>query len=288
MLIDWFTVGAQVVNFIILLVLLRVFLYRPVMDAMDRREERITSRIEEARRKEEEAESERRAFEEKREGIEQEKDEILNNARKEAEERRETLVREAREEADALAEKWKEGLRRERDALVAELRRKTGEQVCAVARRALSVLADAELQERMFAVFQKRLQADGALDELFEEDGGRPLEVYSSFELNGEARNRVKDAVLAAADGEPDLSFKTDRTLICGLELRAGGRSIGWSVSEYLDDLERQFLDVLAEVERREEEQPESGDETDGADGQEQGQASENAREQGESEGDAS
>ena len=41
MLIDWFTVVAQVVNFLILVWLLKRFLYKPILDAIDAREKRI-------------------------------------------------------------------------------------------------------------------------------------------------------------------------------------------------------------------------------------------------------
>ena len=37
MLIDWFTVGAQALNFIILVWLLKRFLYKPILDAIDAR-----------------------------------------------------------------------------------------------------------------------------------------------------------------------------------------------------------------------------------------------------------
>jgi F-type H+-transporting ATPase subunit b len=37
MLIDWFTVGAQVLNFLILVWLLKRFLYGPILDAIDAR-----------------------------------------------------------------------------------------------------------------------------------------------------------------------------------------------------------------------------------------------------------
>ena len=39
MLIDWFTVGAQTLNFLILVWLMKRFLYKPVLDAIDAREE---------------------------------------------------------------------------------------------------------------------------------------------------------------------------------------------------------------------------------------------------------
>ena len=41
MLIDWFTVGAQALNFLILVWLLKRFLYKPILDAIDAREKRI-------------------------------------------------------------------------------------------------------------------------------------------------------------------------------------------------------------------------------------------------------
>ena len=45
MQIDWLTVSAQLINFLVLVWLLKRFLYRPVMDAMQRREQHIAARI---------------------------------------------------------------------------------------------------------------------------------------------------------------------------------------------------------------------------------------------------
>jgi len=48
MLIDWFTVVAQVVNFLILVWLLKRFLYRPILNAIDAREKRIATKLADA------------------------------------------------------------------------------------------------------------------------------------------------------------------------------------------------------------------------------------------------
>ena len=48
MLIDWFTFIAQVVNFLILMLLLKRFLYRPILSAIDAREQRIVAQIADA------------------------------------------------------------------------------------------------------------------------------------------------------------------------------------------------------------------------------------------------
>ncbi|MCF8123589.1 MAG: hypothetical protein K9K34_14360, partial [Desulfarculaceae bacterium] len=55
MLIDWFTVAAQVVNFLILVWLLKHFLYDRIIKAIDQREADIAARSEEAEAKQDAA-----------------------------------------------------------------------------------------------------------------------------------------------------------------------------------------------------------------------------------------
>jgi F-type H+-transporting ATPase subunit b len=62
MLIDWFTVGAQALNFLILMWLLKRFLYHPILAAIDAREQRIAAQLADAEAKEAEANKERDEF----------------------------------------------------------------------------------------------------------------------------------------------------------------------------------------------------------------------------------
>ncbi len=48
MLINWFTVLAQIVNFLILVYLLKRFLYGPIIRAMQEREKKIARRLQDA------------------------------------------------------------------------------------------------------------------------------------------------------------------------------------------------------------------------------------------------
>ena len=59
MLIDWFTVSAQAVNFLILIWLLKRFLYKPILGAMDAREKNIAAQLRDAATQKIEAETER-------------------------------------------------------------------------------------------------------------------------------------------------------------------------------------------------------------------------------------
>ena len=69
MLIDWFTVGAQVLNFLILVWLLKHFLYKPILNAIDAREKRIASELADADAKKTEAQKERDDFRKQEQSI---------------------------------------------------------------------------------------------------------------------------------------------------------------------------------------------------------------------------
>ncbi len=62
MLIDWFTVGAQALNFVVLVWLLKRFLYQPVLDAIDAREARIAKQIGDAQAVQHDAQVQRDAL----------------------------------------------------------------------------------------------------------------------------------------------------------------------------------------------------------------------------------
>ena len=79
MLIDWFTVIAQIVNFLILVWLLQRFLYRPILDAIDAREKRIAAALTEAEANKEEAQKERDAFQHQNEEFSRQRASLLRD-----------------------------------------------------------------------------------------------------------------------------------------------------------------------------------------------------------------
>ena len=84
MLIDWFTVGAQALNFLILVWLLRRFLYKPILHAIDAREKRIATELADADAKKAEAQRERDEFQHKNEEFDQQRAALLRQATDEA------------------------------------------------------------------------------------------------------------------------------------------------------------------------------------------------------------
>jgi F-type H+-transporting ATPase subunit b len=147
MLIDWFTVGAQVINFLILVWLMKRFLYRPssrhrCAGAANRRGTRGR------RREKAEAKKERDEFQHKNEEFDQQRAALLSKATDEANTERQRLLDEARQAADALSAKRQEALKNDADNLNQAIRRRTQQEVFAIARKALTDLATTSLEER--------------------------------------------------------------------------------------------------------------------------------------------
>lgn len=242
MLIDWFTVGAQVMNFLILVWLMKRFLYQPVLDAIDARERRIAAELADADAKRAEAGKERDEFRRKNETFDEERAEMIGRAADEARAERERLLEEARGTADTLAATRREGLRREEQQLRQEVVRRTQEEVFAIARKALTDLAGTSLEERMTEVFTHRLRAlEGEAKETFASairSSSVPILVRSAFELAGEQRDTVQHALNEAFSADVSLRFEVAPDLVSGIEVSANGQKLGWSVAEYLASLE--------------------------------------------------
>src|SRR5690554_682746 len=136
--IDWFTVIAQLVNFLILVWLLQRFLYKPVLNAIDEREKKIASQLEDAAVKKAEARKEKELFIKKNEAFDSEHTAKLEEAHKRVKSEKVRLYEEARNESTALRLKLEESLKQRRQELKETLKRRTKEEVFAIASKALS------------------------------------------------------------------------------------------------------------------------------------------------------
>jgi len=81
MLIDWFTVGAQALNFLILVWLMKRFLYKPILHAIDEREKRIATELANADKKKAEAQKESDEFKQKNEEFDRQRAALLKKRR---------------------------------------------------------------------------------------------------------------------------------------------------------------------------------------------------------------
>ena len=254
MLIDWFTVGAQALNFLILVWLMKRFLYKPILHAINEREKRIATELENADKKKAEALKESDEFKHKNEEFDTQRDALLKKAADEANVERQRLLDEARNAADALRSKRQEALRNEEHTIHQEIGRRTEQEVFAIARKALSDLATVSLEERLGEVFTRRLrelddQAKASLGDALKKSS-EPALVRSAFELPVQQRAAIQNALNETFSAEVKIRFETAPALISGIELTANGQKVAWSIGDYLVSLQKGVEELLKEKDK--------------------------------------
>ena len=242
MLIDWFTVGAQALNFIILVWLMRRYLYKPVIQTIDAREKRIASELADADARRAAATKERGELQQKNEAFDMQRATLMSKAAADAKAERQRLLDEARQAAVALSSKQQEAFKDEEHNLHQAIIRRTQQEVFAIARKTLTDLASTSLEERLGEVFNRRLREMNG-------DGKKglaaalktapdPAIVRSAFDLPAEQRAAIQNALNETFSAEIRIRFETAPDLVSGIELTTNGQKVGWNIADYLSSME--------------------------------------------------
>jgi len=256
MLIDWFTVAAQALNFLILVWLMKRFLYKPILNAIDAREKLIAKELADADAKKAEAQKEHEEFQKKNEEFDQQRAALLTKATDEAKTERERLLDDARKAADALSAKRQESLSHDAQNLNQAISRLTQKEVFAITRKALTDLATTSLEERMGEVFDRRLrELDGKSKSVLGDalrKNSEPALIRSTFDLPAAQRAAIQNALNETFSAEIHVRFETAPDLVSGIELITNGQKVGWSIADYLGSLEKGVGELLKEKDKPE------------------------------------
>jgi F-type H+-transporting ATPase subunit b len=249
MLIDWFTVLAQALNFLILVWLMKRYLYKPVLDAIDAREKLVAAELAEAAAKKAEAQKDRDDFRHKNQEFDQQRTALLTKATDEAKAERQRLLDEARKAADALSATRQEALTAEFQSLNQAISRRTRDEVFAITRKTLTDLATVSLEERIGEVFTRRLHAlSGKEKECVAEalnTSSDPALVRSAFDIPAEQRAAIQNALNETFSANVRVRFATAPDLVAGIELTVNGQKVAWSISDYLASMEKGVGELL-------------------------------------------
>lgn len=243
MLIDWFTVGAQALNFLILMGLLKHFLYKPVLDAIDTREKRIAGQLADAKQQKIEAHREKDLFGQKNDAFDADRADLLKKATAAADAEGKKLVEAGRATADAAAEKRRDGLKAEDLELAASVRRRTSEEVFTVTRKVMADLADVSLEASIGKLFLCRLKSMDTVavaqmkTALASSHPAKAL-IRSAFGIPTRQRTAIKTAVEHVLDSKLVIDFETAPALLGGVELIVSGQKLGWSIADYLQAMQ--------------------------------------------------
>ncbi|HMB15057.1 MAG TPA: hypothetical protein VKN62_01980 [Pelovirga sp.] len=249
MLIDWFTVTAQIVNFVILVFLLHRFLYRPIVRHMTEREEKIKQRLEEASDKKNQAQELIEEYQRKIDDLEKEAGKKIEQAQTQAEERKKELLGEAKNYVDDQREKWLRALDKEKEAFAREFKKRGSREILNYVRRIMNDLADEPLNNRLARVLAEKI------DQLNQQDRKKlqrtardeKVVVRSTFELDSPEKRKLTTILHEICGKDADVTYQADAEYPLGIEARSGNIRLSWGIESYLDQLQSQVLSLVEE-----------------------------------------
>jgi F-type H+-transporting ATPase subunit b len=249
MAIDWFTFVAQLMNFIILVWLLKRFLYQPILAAVDAREKKIATELLNANEKKLEAEQQFDLYQTKKENIEQQSAALLKRAVSEANLERERLLGEGRKEAEVQGLKQMDNLRKGIEQLNQNIQQQTQQQVFSITRKILIDLASVGLEQTLIEKLIEKLresdneEKDNLLAAL--KTTSHPALLRSAFRLTPEQCDFIQNELNDIFKIKIALQFETESNLVAGLELVSNGQKLAWSISNCLASLEKSMAEIL-------------------------------------------
>ena len=247
--IDWFVFLAQIFNFLLLMYLLKRFLYGRIIKAMDDREAKIAARFAEAEDLKTKASEEAELYEKCNRMLHEKKEIMLNEATMAADAKRKELMDQVRRDVDAVKARWQDMLVREQDAFFCDLRQRAAKQLYATARKALADLADVELEERIVDEFIRRVKT---LDEEKSvqirkaiSGGNNKVVIQSAFGIDEPKQAQIEEALKKQITNGFTIRYLREPDIVSGIELRVNGNKIAWSLNEYLETLVESLTETL-------------------------------------------
>jgi len=229
----------QIINFAILLVVLRAWVYKPLMGMMQKRHEAIEKGLEDAR-----------VAAEARENAEKDAAAIITEAQsktaqmiREATEKAESANREIKASSEAELAKARESalaeIAIERDRLLSDLRGQVTTLAIAAAQKLIGEALDEKRQHALVDEFFSGVK-NGKVVVLDNADvKGANAEVTSALPLSDAEQASIKKDLLAKLGSDADVTFKVNPGILGGLIIRVGDRMVDGSVSGQLQALQQ-------------------------------------------------
>lgn len=244
MSIDWITVFAQVANFLLLVWLLKRFLYRPILDGIDAREAEISRRMSEAGEAQEKANSAEAQYTNQQLQLLSEQETMVDQALKASQSQRDTLLADARAKMEQEHKDWRKHLEQERQKFTTALERAAAETLLELTRKVLRDLADETLEDAIVRHVGARLRP--IAEKLNRAAGGSTeVEAITHAELPVATRNQLQAELDQLLPGTSVL-FTTDPQQAPGVILRVGGAQVAWTIDSYTNEFDAILRERMA------------------------------------------
>ncbi|MBR6356244.1 MAG: F0F1 ATP synthase subunit delta [Alphaproteobacteria bacterium] len=253
MQIDLFTLVAQILNLLILLFLLRKFLYLPVLKAVSARQKLIADEVENAEnaRKKAEAAEKKSLAEAKK--LEAEKQSILEKAHDEAAVLAAHLKAQTEEEYRQKRQQFSERIIAEEESFDLAIKKAAAEYWTQFAHKALAQIADADLNAAAVTQLMRRIKelpADEQATYAAAFQAKQQIEIRTAFPLDDKLKAQLEEFLRKTWNLPKNIGFAYDvkPDLICGAQIAAAEQLVAWNFEEYMQEFRQNMHKSVAQL----------------------------------------
>ncbi|RKZ67402.1 MAG: ATPase [Gammaproteobacteria bacterium] len=236
--LNWSTFALEIFNFLVLVWILKRFLYKPVLNVITRRRETIENQLAEARQLHTDADALKERYEHRLSDWEQERLKALDKLRLELEENRLRQLENLKAELAREAEKNQVARSRQDKQLIGEIEQRALQQGAEFASRLLSEAAGPELENRLFDLLLDGLSLMPAdqISDLSNKWGESPerILVTSVYPLTDEKQHQLEETLCKATDLSAPVLYEQDAKLLAGLNITIGAWVLQLNVRDEL------------------------------------------------------
>lgn len=232
MLINWYVVISQIVNFIIVIAVLRFFLYRPILEKINNRQKKIDDQLQDAASKQKQARELLAEMEKQKKEFELLGEEKKKALREEIDQMRAQLMRQTKEDVASQKTKWIEDFERDQQEAYQEYKKRMVAELFSVLRKSVQSLSNKQLEEAIIDSFIAQIKTE---KEKFLPMPSH-LQLKTALEISNEMRQKIQSAFQQEFGKEISFEFATEPSLIAGMALYIDGKKLSWNFEDYFYD----------------------------------------------------
>ncbi len=243
-------------NFLLLVGLLYKFLHKPLLAVLEKRRKSIADAHKKARDEADKAQEAWKEYQAKLSAIQEERDRLLSETRRDAEEAGKRMIASAREEAGREVANLKRAYERERHDALKGLEEDIAGVSLDLARGVLEKIVDTAADATLHAHLLEELDglASGGNERAGHDlaHGETAVRVLSARQLGEPERAEIAKRVEALTDDDVRVEFDTDENLIAGTRVEFSAMAVDATLSEVLDTVRERLAELVAETDDEE------------------------------------
>jgi F-type H+-transporting ATPase subunit b len=235
---DIWTFLFQIINFVVLLFILKRLLYKPIREIMDKRRGIIEKNVEDAEKTKMEAQELKRKYQEEMDKLKDVRILTFEKLQEEVEVERKKLMGRAEEEAGKIIEKERAIFDTEKKRLETELKDKAIDTICVFASRLLRDISDEELHSAIYRKLLKEVERiTSDITKIEKKDEPLTIEIITAYELSEEKLKGLQKTIESLISRKVNINQTIDKNLIAGIKIKVYDMVYDSSLSGQIDSL---------------------------------------------------